>query len=133
MGWRRVVFPCCLVFAAVVGGCVQAQPGTDTSNPGVPGGPTAPTSQAVTYTDLQPIFATDCLQCHNDSFRSAGNYSMNTFPEVLKDVRPGDAASPLVVTTQPGGSMYQYWTGDQQAKAAMVFNWVVVYNAQQTR
>jgi hypothetical protein len=80
------------------------------------------------------MFATDCLQCHNDAGRSAGNYAMSTYSEVLKDARPGDAASPLVVTTQPGGSMYQYFTGDQQqAKAALIFNWVVVYNAQQSR
>jgi hypothetical protein len=121
------------VLAALGGACVRTQPATDTLNPGVPGGPTAPTP-AIAYTDLEPMFATDCLQCHNDAGRSAGNYAMSTYSEVLKDARPGDAASPLVVTTQPGGSMYQYFTGDQQqAKAALIFNWVVVYNAQQSR
>jgi hypothetical protein len=58
---------------------------------------------------------------------------MNTYGQVMQDVRPGDAASRLVVTTQPSGSMYQYWSGNQQEKAALVFNWVVVYNAQETR
>ena len=110
-------------------GCVNGVRGTDTSDPGVPGGPTAPTAQSVAYTDLQPFFATDCFQCHGQG-RAFGGYSMNTYAEVMKDVRPGDAASKLVVTTQPSGSMYQYFTGDAAQKADLVFNWVVVYNAQ---
>jgi mono/diheme cytochrome c family protein len=112
--------------------CVAVKPASDTMNPGAPGGPTAPTSQAVAYTDLAPFFATDCFQCHGNG-RSLGGYAMDTFPQVMRDVRPGDAASKLVVTTQPSGSMYQYFSGNQLQKADLVFNWVVVYNAQETR
>jgi hypothetical protein len=111
--------------------CVAVKPGTDTTNPGAPDGPTAATSQAVAYTDLAPFFATDCFQCHGNG-RSFGGYAMDTFPQVMRDVRPGDAASKLVVTTQPSGSMYQYFSGDRLQKADLVFNWVVVYNAQET-
>jgi hypothetical protein len=113
-------------------GCVQTQPAVDTSNPGIPGGPTAPTSQAVAYTDLQPFFATDCFQCHGNG-NTFGGYAMNTYPQVMRDVRPGDAASRLVVDTQPSGSMYRYFSGDRQQKADLIFNWVVVNNAQETR
>ncbi|HXB54053.1 MAG TPA: hypothetical protein VN461_04670 [Vicinamibacteria bacterium] len=129
---RRTLGLVCLICAPLLAACVNGRPGTDTSNPGVPGGPTAPTGRTVAYTDLQTAFANDCLSCHNDS-RAAGNYSMGTYQEVLKDVKPYDAASALVVDTQPGGSMYRYWTGDPQTKAALVFNWVVVYGAPGSR
>jgi hypothetical protein len=121
-----------LLCAALSLACVNGQPGADTTSPGVPGGPTAPTAQTVAYTDLQAAFANDCLSCHNNS-RAAGNYSMGTYSEVMRDVRPFDAASALVVDTQPGGSMYRYWNGDPQTKAALVFNWVVVYGAPASR
>jgi hypothetical protein len=125
---HRTLAYACLAYAALGLACVNGQRGTDTSNPGVPGGPTAPTGHTVAYTDLQAAFTNDCLNCHND-FHAAGNYSMGSLSAVLKDVRPFDAASLLVVDTQPGGSMYRYWTGDPQAKAALVFNWVVIYGA----
>jgi mono/diheme cytochrome c family protein len=112
--------------------CVRAQPATDTRDPGTPTGPTAATSQAVAYTDVAPFFKTDCFQCHGQG-RAFGGYAMDTYPDVLKDVRPGDAASRLVVDTQPSGSMYQYFSGNQAEKADLVFNWVVIYNAQETR
>ena len=50
----------------------------------------------------------------------------------MTEVRIGDASCKLVVATQPGGSMYGYFSGDRQMKAAMVFRWVVVYGAAQT-
>jgi hypothetical protein len=129
---HRTLGLACLVCAGLWPACVNGRPGTDTSNPGVPGGPTAPTAHTVAYTDLQAAFTNDCLSCHNQS-HAAGNYSMGTYREVLKDVRPFDAASALVVDTQPGGSMYRYWTGDPQAKAALVFNWVVIDGAPASR
>lgn len=122
------------IFALLLSGlgCVRAQPAIDTSNPGTPGGPTAPTSQPVAYSDLQPFFVTDCFRCHGNG-NAFGGYAMNNYPQVMKDVRPGDAASKLVVDTQPSGNMYQYFSGDQQQKADLIFNWVVIYNAQETR
>jgi hypothetical protein len=71
-------------------------------------------------------------KCHG-GFRVDGNYRMNTYQDVMRDVRPGDAASRLVVLTQPGGSMYRYWSGNRQAKSQLVFQWVVANKALQSR
>jgi hypothetical protein len=46
---------------------------------------------------------------------------------------PGDAKSSLVVTGSPGGSMYQYYSGDRVTKSTMVFRWLVYYNAREIR
>jgi hypothetical protein len=63
----------------------------------------------------------------------AGNYSMTTYANVMRDVQPGNANSRLVTTTQPNGSMYRYWTGNRANKANMVYQWIVSNNAQQSR
>ena len=95
-----------------------------TTNPTTP--PTTPTtpSTAVAYTDLQPIFASDCVPCHGGS-RAAGRYSMTSYAGVMAAVRAGSASSALVVVTQPGGVMYAFLTGDRAGKAAMIRTWVV--------
>ncbi len=126
-----------------VAACVKAQPPTDTGDPLVTapsatggssssGGGTSTPATVAYQQDLAPIFASDCLQCHG-GFRIDGNYRMNTYADVMRDVRAGDAGSPLVVVTQPSGSMYRYWSGNRQAKANLVFQWVVVNKALQTR
>lgn len=114
--------------------CVAKQPALDTGDPGFPLGPSSAVPQRIAYTpDLQNFFFADCTsECHNTR-DARGNYSMSTYADVLKDVRLGDASCKLVVDTQPGGSMYRYFSGDQQTKAAMVFRWVVVYGAAQSR
>jgi len=41
-----------------------------------------------------------------------------------------------VSVTQPGGSMYRYWTGTnttRSGKAAQVRSWIVTFNAQENR
>jgi hypothetical protein len=48
-------------------------------------------------------------------------------------VQPGNARSALVVTTQSNGSMYRYFSGNRATKAGLVRQWVVNFNAQQTR
>jgi hypothetical protein len=59
---------------------------------------------------------------------------MDSYGNVMRDVRPGDASSPLVTTTGSRGSMYRYWSGSNRAqKADMVQRWVVTYRAAQTR
>jgi hypothetical protein len=78
----------------------------------------------VAYTDVQPIFATDCVPCHGGS-RAAGRYSMTSYAAVMAAVRAGSASSPLVVVTQPGGVMYAFLTGDRAARAATIRTWVV--------
>jgi hypothetical protein len=123
--------------------CVQTIPPTDVGNPAAPSTPsttgqpptqpTAPAGQALSYSqDLKPIFDSDCVVCHGGGRPSAG-YSMNTYASVMRDVAPGNANSRLVIWSQPGGSMYRFWTGNAAQKADMVRQWVVTYNAQQTR
>jgi mono/diheme cytochrome c family protein len=131
-----------LVGPLLAAGCIKAQPPSDTGDPfpfTTPSGPTstpAGTAQPLAYDpDLKAIFASDCVTCHG-GFRVDGNYRMTTYAEVMKDVRAGDAASRLVVVTQPSGSMYRYWSGstaNRQAKANAVFQWVVTYRAAQTK
>ena len=138
-----------LVFVAVAftaAACVQQNPPTDVGNPASPSAPNtntqpqpaaptpAPTpGQALSYNqDLKPIFDSDCVFCHSGSRPSAG-YSMSTYAGVMRDVAPGNPNSRLVIWTQPGGSMYRFWSGSASQKAAEVRQWVVTYNAQQAR
>jgi hypothetical protein len=82
---------------------------------------------------MQPLFQSDCVSCHSGR-RAYGNYAMDSYASVMRGVRPGDASSPLVRTTQSRGSMYRYWSGSSRAaKADMVLRWVVTYQAAQTR
>lgn len=132
-------------------GCVQAQPATDTgqiasltptgptstggSSPGPTPGPSpaAASGQAVSYDqDLKPIFAGDCVRCHSTSLPKR-QYSMSTYREVMAAVQPANARSPLVTSTQSNGSMYRYWSGNRAMKADLVRQWVLNFNAQQTR
>jgi hypothetical protein len=83
-----------------------------------------PTSTAVAYSDLQPVFATDCVPCHGAS-RPAGRYSMANYTGVMAAVRPGNASSALVIVTQPGGVMHAFLSGDRAGKAAMIRTWVL--------
>jgi hypothetical protein len=130
-----------VVFLAVlslVGACVKANPPTDTGSPVAPSGTSggtatpSPTGPLAYTPDMKPIFDSDCVYCHSNS-RPSGNYSMSTYAAVMRDVVPGNANSRLVTTTQSGGSMYRYWTGDRVTKAALVRSWVVDSKAAQTR
>lgn len=128
-----------LAVASLAAACVQAQPPTDTGNPAAPSstttaGPTTPTASGpLAYTpDMKPIFDGDCVPCHSN-FAASGGYSMSTYAQVMRGVTPGSASSPLVATTQPGGSMYRFFSGDRAARAAMVRSWVVDSKAAETR
>ncbi len=131
--------------ALAAAACVQTNPPTDVGNPAAPSAPTSngqpqpapnptpPSGQALSYNqDLKPIFDSDCVVCHSGSRPSAG-YSMATYAGVMRDVTPGNPNSRLVIWSLPGGSMYRYWTGNASQKATMVQQWVVTYNAQQSR
>ena len=113
--------------------CVQGQRATDVGDPGFPFGPSAVGVQSLSYVqDIKPIFDRDCLSCH--STRDArGGYSVSTYTDVMFGQRPGDASSSVVVDCAPGGSMYQYFSGDASTKATAVFRWMVYYNAAETR
>ena len=122
-----------------VAACVKARPAADTGDAVGPAAPTGPSgsgstaNQPLAYDpDMKAIFASDCTTCHG-LFRVDGNYRMNTYQFVMQDVRAGNAASKLVVDTQPGGSMYRYWSGTRNTKANLVFQWVVTYKAAETR
>jgi hypothetical protein len=125
----------CVVLLTSLGAssCVKGQPATDLSDPGSPFGPTAVGSRSLAYVqDIKPIFDRDCLECHG--FREArGDYSTASYAETVAGQRPGDAKSRLVVDCSPGGSMYQYFSGDAVTKATMVFRWMVVDHAAQSR
>ena len=58
---------------------------------------------------------------------------MTTYGSIVKDVWPGDPESTLVKITRPGDAMYQNFSGDRAAKAALVYDWVVKYGAAQNR
>ena len=73
-----------------------------------------------------------CLRCHG-SGRVSGGYSMTTYENVMRAVVAGSARSALVVTTQSGGSMYRYWSGDRASKAELTRKWVVDNAAARTR
>src|SRR5689334_20888353 len=91
-----------------LGGCVKATEPTDTG-----GGLTLSDDSGhpirLSYEEhLRPVFDGDCVRCHGGSSPAAG-YSMTDYASVVRAVRPGDAASPLVVETQPLGHMFQYF------------------------
>ncbi len=134
-----------VVVTVGLGACVGTNPPTDTGNPVAPSSssatptpqpqpqPTPSSSQSLAYNpDLKPIFDSDCVVCHSGGRPSAG-YSMTTYAAVMRAVIPGNPNSPLVVWTQPGGTMYRFWTGNPSQKAAMVRQWVVNDNAAQSR
>ena len=125
-----------LVLAVGSAGCVKANTATDVAGSPLATGPSGTTrtlSDPMAYIpDIKPIFDSDCVYCHSPS-RALGNYSMTTYAEVMRDVQPGSASSRLVVLTQPRGSMYRYFSGDAQTKAAMVQKWVVTDRAAETR
>ena len=130
--------------ASAAAACVRTNPPTDVGNPVAPSSPsnaqpqpqpqpTPSSTQSLAYNaDLKPIFDSDCVVCHGGSRPSAG-YSMSTYGAVMRDVAPGNANSRLVIWTQPGGTMYRFWTGNASQKAAMVRQWVVNNNAAQSR
>jgi hypothetical protein len=122
-----------LVVFGLVSACVQSKPAADTRDPGFPFGPSAIGAQPLAYVqDVKPIFEADCSRCHN-SRNPRGNYSDSTYAEAISGQRPGDASSSVVVDCSPGGSMYQYFSGDALTKATIVFRWMVYYNAAESR
>jgi hypothetical protein len=117
----------------LVCGCIQAQRATDTGDPGFPFGPSAIGVQTLAYVqDIKPIFDRDCASCHG-ARDARGGYSVRTYADVVAGQTPGDARSPVVVDCSPGGSMYQYFSGDATTASTMVFRWMVYYNALQSR
>jgi hypothetical protein len=123
-----------VLFASiVVAACVQGQPASDTGDPGFPFGPSAIGVQTLAYVqDIKPIFDRDCASCHGGR-EDAGGYSVRTYADTVAGQRPGDASSSVVVDCSPGGSMYRYFSGDAVTRSTMVFRWMVVYNAVQSR
>ncbi len=76
------------------------------------------------YTDLVPIFNSDCTPCHGTR-SPAARYSTASYASVMAAVRAGSASSALVIVTQPGGVMYGFLSGDRAGKAALIRTWVL--------
>ena len=105
---------------------------------GGPGGiasPTGPSNVSATVTgsgvstytytnDVRPILNSDCVQCHGPSQRQAG-VDLSSYSGVMRVVSAGNAASVLILVTQPGGAMYGQLTGNRTAKAGTIYDWVV--------
>lgn len=131
--FARLAWASVLGIFGLVSACVHSNPAADTGDPGFPFGPSAIGVQPLAYVqDVKPIFEADCSRCHN-SENQRGNYSDSTYAEAITGQRPGDARSSVVVDCSPGGSMYQYFSGDALTKATIVFRWMVVYNAAESR
>ena|SRR5437899_2008058 len=130
---RRLALSLMMAAACMGSACVQGRPASDNGDPGFPFGPSAIGVQPLAYVpDIKPILDGDCLSCH--SVRNPrGNYSVVNYEAVMNGQRVGDASSSLVVDCSPGGSMYQYFSGDATTKATAIFRWMVYYNAAQTR
>jgi hypothetical protein len=110
--------------------------GCGASSPTAPGAtsisvPDPSTLTSITYTaNVQPILASDCVPCHNSATRNGG-YDLSTYAGVMRAVAPGNAQSPLVLVTQPGGLMYREFGATPAEKAATIRRWVVEFGAAQ--
>jgi hypothetical protein len=119
------------------GGCVSTHPATDTGDTLTPTAPSLPSpQQPLAYEpDMRQLFASDCVYCHG-GYRIDGEYRMRTYEEVSTSLRPGVTTGGLIETTRTNGSMYPYFTGNEQTrrrKSEMVFQWIVTYRAQRVR
>lgn len=128
-----------IVVVLLTSACITRDPAVDTvdtvtSPTPVTTAPLPPTGTVtVAYTqDMARLFQADCVRCHSGS-RPDGGYSMATYELVLREVRPGDARSRLVTSTQNRGSMYRYWSGNPTERAALTRAWVVDNNAARDR
>ena len=135
----RVVFAMAgSALLALLTGCVQEQPASDTGNalsPTVLSLP-APDQPLAYEPDMRQLFASDCVYCHG-GYRVDSGYDMTTYRDVMEEVlNPGSPGGDLFVTTRPNGSMFIYFSENdrtRQAKSDMVSRWIVTYRAQQTR
>ena len=84
-----------------------------------------------TYTtDVRPILNADCVQCHGQSQRQGG-VDLSSYSGVMQVTAAGNASSILILVTQPGGAMYSQLSGNRNAKAGTIYDWVVNSKAAQ--
>src|SRR5262245_40563361 len=129
---RRSVHGMCLVAVlAFVAGCVNARPPSDAGNTLSPSDLALPgPNQPLAYEpDMRRLFASDCVYCHG-GYRLDNGFDMRTYERIARDLRG------VLVESQPGRSMFVYWSGNEAtrlAKADMTRRWVDVYGGQRTR
>lgn len=84
-----------------------------------------------TYTaNIQPILASDCVSCHGPTQQQDG-FTFSSYTGVLRALTPGSADSLIIHVTQPGGLMYGNLSGDRNAKAGILYDWIVNSGAAQ--
>jgi len=118
--------------AACGGGSSSPSAPSQVPTPTPSGGGTS-TPATVAYTnDVKPVLDADCVRCHSASNSRAG-VNLSSYATVMRTVTPGSASSPLVRTTQSGGTMNGYLSGDRAAKADLIRRWVVDNAAAESR
>lgn len=121
-----------LVSAVVVSGCGGSGGASSPTGPSnVSATITGSGVSTYTYTtDVRPIINADCVQCHGPSQRQAG-VDLSSYSGVMQVTAAGNASSILILVTQPGGAMYSQLSGNRNAKAGTIYDWVVNSKAAQ--
>jgi Planctomycete cytochrome C len=117
--------------AVIASGCDYGLAPTTATTPTPTTGGSGGSTTGLTFdADVAPILNADCIQCHGGARRDGG-VDLSFYSTVLKVLTPGNANSKLIIVTQSGGLMFSQLTGNRNAKAAIIKDWIVTYSAVQ--